>query len=68
MSSAYFVHNEHNLERCCYYKSERLVDLESNNAAQPESQEEPDIGNLMEIVEESMTAYKVGKSRVEAEQ
>lgn len=38
------------------------------NAAQLESQEEPDIGNLMEIVEELMTAYKVGKSRVEAEQ
>lgn len=33
-----------------------------------ESQEEPDIDNLMKIVEESMTAYKACKSRVDAVQ
>ena len=33
-----------------------------------ESQEEPDIDNLMAIVEESMTAYKACKSRIEAVQ
>lgn len=33
-----------------------------------ESQEEPDIDNLMKIVEESMTAYKSCKSRVDAVQ
>ncbi len=33
-----------------------------------ESQEEPDIDNLMKIVEESMTAYKASKSRVDAVQ
>ncbi|MFP6842772.1 MAG: exodeoxyribonuclease VII [Acinetobacter sp.] len=32
------------------------------------SQEEPDIDNLMEIVEESMSAYKACKSRVDAVQ
>lgn len=33
-----------------------------------ESQEEPDIDNLMKIVEESMVAYKACKSRVDAVQ
>ena len=33
-----------------------------------ESQEEPDIDNLMKIVEESMSAYKACKSRVDAVQ
>ena len=33
-----------------------------------ESQEEPDSDNLMKIVEESMTAYKACKSRVDAVQ
>lgn len=38
------------------------------NAELLESQEEPDIDNLMVIVEESMTAYKACKSRIEAVQ
>lgn len=38
------------------------------NAEQLESQQEPDIDNLMKIVEESMTAYKACKARVEAVQ
>lgn len=38
------------------------------NAELLESQEEPDIDNLMKIVEESMVAYKACKSRVEAVQ
>lgn len=38
------------------------------NAELLESQEEPDIDNLMKIVEESMSAYKACKSRVEAVQ
>ncbi|WP_288382742.1 exodeoxyribonuclease VII small subunit [uncultured Acinetobacter sp.] len=33
-----------------------------------ESLEEPDIDNLMKIIEESMTAYKACKSRVDAVQ
>jgi exodeoxyribonuclease VII small subunit len=33
-----------------------------------ESQEEPDIDNLMKIVEQSMIAYKACKSRVDAVQ
>ena len=41
-------------------------ELLKKNAALLESQEEPDIDNLMKIVEESMTAYKVCKSRVNA--
>ena len=36
------------------------------NAELLESQEEPDIDNLMKIVEESMSAYKDCKSRVDA--
>jgi exodeoxyribonuclease VII small subunit len=38
------------------------------NAARLEAQEEPDIDNLMKIVEESMSAYTACKSRVEAVQ
>lgn len=38
------------------------------NAELLESQEEPDIDNLMAIVEESMTAYKACKSRIESVQ
>lgn len=35
------------------------------NAELLESQQEPDIDNLMKIVEESMQAYKACKTRVE---
>lgn len=42
--------------------------LLKKNATQLEAQEEPDIDNLMKIVEESMTAYKACKSRVDAVQ
>jgi len=38
------------------------------NAELLESQEEPDIDNLMKLVEESMTAYKACKTRVDAVQ
>jgi len=38
------------------------------NAEKLESQEEPDIDNLMTIVEESMSAYKACKSRIDAVQ
>ena len=38
------------------------------NAELLESQEEADIDNLMKIVEESMSAYRACKSRVEAVQ
>ncbi|MCT8090864.1 exodeoxyribonuclease VII small subunit [Acinetobacter sp. C_4_1] len=38
------------------------------NAELLESQEEPDIDNLMAIVEESMIAYKACKSRIDAVQ
>ena len=38
------------------------------NAELLESQEEPDIDNLMKIVEESMSAYKACKARVDAVQ
>jgi exodeoxyribonuclease VII small subunit len=38
------------------------------NAELLESHEEPDIDNLMKIVEESMNAYKACKSRVDAVQ
>ena len=43
-------------------------ELLKENAALLESQEEPDIDNLIKIVEESMTAYKACKSRVDAVQ
>ncbi|MDD0801265.1 MULTISPECIES: exodeoxyribonuclease VII small subunit [Acinetobacter] len=39
-----------------------------NNAELLESQEDPDIDNLMKIVEESMVAYKACKTRVDAVQ
>ncbi|ENW91589.1 MULTISPECIES: exodeoxyribonuclease VII small subunit [Acinetobacter] len=42
--------------------------LLKKNAALLETQEEPDIDNLMKIVEESMAAYKACKSRVDAVQ
>ena len=38
------------------------------NADLLETQEEPDIDNLMKIVEESMAAYKACKTRVDAVQ
>ena len=38
------------------------------NADLLESQDEPDIDNLMKIVEESMTAYKACKIRMDAVQ
>lgn len=38
------------------------------NAELLESQEEPDIDNLMKIVEESMDAFKACKSRVDSVQ
>lgn len=38
------------------------------NAELLESQQEPDIDNLMRIVEESMIAYKACKARIEAVQ
>ena len=38
------------------------------NAELLESQEEPDIDNLMNIVEKSMVAYKACKARVDAVQ
>lgn len=43
-------------------------DILKKNAALLESQESPDIDNLMKIVEESITAYKACKSRIEAVQ
>lgn len=43
-------------------------DILQKNAELLESQEQPDIDNLMQIVEESMKAYKACKSRVDAVQ
>ena len=43
-------------------------DILKKNAELLESQQEPDIDNLMKIVAESMQAYKACKSRVEAVQ
>lgn len=43
-------------------------DVLKKNAELLESQEEPDIDNLMKIVEESMSVYKACKSRVDAVQ
>ena len=43
-------------------------DVLKKNVDLLESQEEPDIDNLMKIVEESMSAYKACKSRVDAVQ
>ncbi|MDN5490311.1 exodeoxyribonuclease VII small subunit [Acinetobacter sp. ULE_I001] len=43
-------------------------DILKRNADLLESQEEPDIDNLMKVVEESMDAFKSCKSRVDAVQ
>jgi len=43
-------------------------DVLKKNVDLLESQDEPDIDNLMKIVEESMSAYKACKSRVDAVQ
>ncbi len=43
-------------------------DILKHNAELLEDQQEPDIDNLMKLVEESMNAYKACKSRVEAVQ
>ncbi|WP_017389053.1 exodeoxyribonuclease VII small subunit [Acinetobacter calcoaceticus] len=43
-------------------------DILKKNAELLESQESPDIDNLMKIVEESITVYKACKSRIEAVQ
>ena len=43
-------------------------ELLKKNVALLEEQQEPDIDNLMKIVEESMQAYKACKSRVDAVQ
>ena len=43
-------------------------DILKKSAELLESQESPDIDNLMKIVEESITAYKACKSRIEAVQ
>lgn len=54
-------------------KNEKLTfkdghDILKKNAELLESQESPDIDNLMKIVEESISAYKACKSRIEAVQ
>lgn len=43
-------------------------ELLKKNAELLEDQDEPDIDNLMKIVEESMVAYKACKARVDAVQ
>ncbi|MBU3086189.1 exodeoxyribonuclease VII small subunit [Acinetobacter seifertii] len=43
-------------------------DILKKNAELLESQENPDIDNLMKVVEESISAYKACKSRIEAVQ
>ena len=43
-------------------------DILKKNAELLENQQEPDIDNLMKVVEESMQAYKTCKSRVDAVQ
>ncbi|MDR2249538.1 exodeoxyribonuclease VII small subunit [Acinetobacter sp.] len=43
-------------------------DILKRNAELLESQESPDIDNLMKIVEESISAYKACKTRIEAVQ
>ncbi|HCW3748558.1 TPA: exodeoxyribonuclease VII [Acinetobacter baumannii] len=43
-------------------------DILKRNAELLESQESPDIDNLMNIVEESIGAYKACKARIEAVQ
>ncbi|QNX86386.1 exodeoxyribonuclease VII small subunit [Acinetobacter seifertii] len=43
-------------------------DILKKNAELLESQESPDIDNLMKVVEESISVYKACKSRIEAVQ
>ncbi len=43
-------------------------DILKRNAELLDNQEEPDIDNLMKIVEESMSAYQACKTRVDAVQ
>ena len=43
-------------------------DILKKNDELLESQESPDIDNLMKVVEESISAYKACKSRIEAVQ
>lgn len=43
-------------------------ELLKKNATLLEDQDEPDIDNLMKIVEESMSAYKACKTRIDAVQ
>ena len=43
-------------------------DILKKNAELLDNQEEPDIDNLMKIVEESMSAYQACKTRVDAVQ
>lgn len=43
-------------------------ELLKKNATLLDDQDEPDIDNLMKIVEESMSAYKACKTRVDAVQ
>lgn len=43
-------------------------DILKRNADKLDNQTEPDIDNLMTIVEESMAAYKVCKTRIDAVQ
>ncbi|WP_061516398.1 exodeoxyribonuclease VII small subunit [Acinetobacter venetianus] len=45
-----------------------MQELLKKNAVLLEDQDEPDIDNLMKIVEESMSAYKACKTRVDAVQ
>lgn len=46
----------------------QAFEILKNNAAQLEQQQEPDIDQLMDIVNESMQAYNVCKQRIEAVQ
>ena len=46
----------------------QAFEILKNNAAQLEQQQEPDIDQLMEIVNQSMQAYSVCKQRIEAVQ
>lgn len=46
----------------------QAFEILKQNAAQLEQQQEPDIDQLMEIVNESMQAYTICKQRIEAVQ
>ena len=46
----------------------QAFEILKQNAAQLEQQQEPDIDQLMDIVNESMQAYNVCKQRIEAVQ